>query len=63
MKEEKPLEKKIHISLPANVHQRLRVKCALKNTTLQEYVEDLIKEVTKDVVITPNRDRVSAQDG
>lgn len=35
-------EPKIHISLPSAVHKRLRVKVALEDTTIQEYVEQLV---------------------
>jgi predicted HicB family RNase H-like nuclease len=55
MKEEALPAKKIHIALSADVHQRLRVKCALEDKSLQTYVEKLIKDVTKDVEI-PKRE-------
>jgi len=51
MKEKALMEKKIHVSLPSSVHQRLRVKCALEDTTIQDYVEKLIAEETQDVTI------------
>ncbi len=51
MKEKKLTAKKIHIALTVDVHQRLRVKCALEDMSLQTYVEKLIKEVTEDVEI------------
>ena len=43
MKPEKPKERKIHVALPDDVHQKLGVKCALKDLTIQEYVARLIK--------------------
>jgi len=54
MKTNKPKERKIHVALPENVHQRLRVKCALDDATIQEYVSRLITEAVKDVVIAKN---------
>jgi len=42
MKNAKQKERKIHVALPDNVHQKLRVKCALEDVTIQEYVSRLI---------------------
>ena len=36
--------KKIHIRLPEDVHKKLRIKCAFKDVTIQEYVEGLVRE-------------------
>jgi len=35
--------RKIHINLSEKVHQKLRVKCALEDRTIQEYVAQLIE--------------------
>ena len=35
-------ERMIHIRLPADVHKRLRVRCLLHNTSMQDYVTSLI---------------------
>ncbi len=51
MKTEKSRERKIHIVLPEDVHKLLRVKCALNEVTIQEYVARLLKNSVKDVVI------------
>jgi predicted HicB family RNase H-like nuclease len=56
MKEKTLPAKKIHIALSAAVHQRLRVKCALEDVSLQTYVEKLIKEVTEDVEIPKSKE-------
>jgi len=40
----RPPIRKIHINLPEEVHQKLRVKCALEDVTIQEYVSSLIKD-------------------
>jgi hypothetical protein len=40
---------KIHVSLPAAVHKRLRVKVALEDTTIQEYVERLVSDAVRKV--------------
>lgn len=42
MKDKK--HKKIHIRLPEELHKKLRVKCAFKDVTMQEYVEGLVRE-------------------
>jgi len=34
--------RRIHVNLPEEVHQKLRVKCALEDMTIQEYVSRLI---------------------
>jgi len=49
LKEEKSNGRKIHVSLTEDVHQLLRVKCAIKNLTLQEYVSVLIEDDVRDV--------------
>jgi len=35
--------RKIHVNLSEKVHQKLRVKCALEDRTIQEYVAQLIE--------------------
>ena len=40
---------KIHVSLPGDVHKRLRVKVALEDTTIQEFVEQLVKDAVRRV--------------
>jgi predicted HicB family RNase H-like nuclease len=57
--------KKIHITLPEEVHRRLRVKCALEDITIQEYVSELISnDVTNiDLLVknaNPHRSKKSA---
>ncbi len=48
--------KKIHIDLPEDVHQKLRVKAALDNLTIQKFVESLIGNTVNDVEIkTPKK--------
>ena len=49
MKPEKPKERKIHVALPDDVHQKLRVKCALQDVTIQEYVSRLLALDVQDV--------------
>ena len=49
MKKAKPRERKIHVALPDDVHQKLRVKCALEDVTIQEYVARLIKANVEDL--------------
>ena len=49
MKNAKQKERKIHVALPDEVHQKLRVKCALEDVTIQEYVSRLIAKDVQDV--------------
>lgn len=46
--------RKIHITLPESVHQRLRIKCALEDLTIQDYVSSLISEAVRDISIVEN---------
>ncbi len=62
MKTEKSLECKIHIALSKDVHRRLRVKCALEDITLQDYVEGLLKCSVKNLKITNKNDLTVVQD-
>jgi predicted HicB family RNase H-like nuclease len=48
----RPSIRKIHINLPEEVHQKLRVKCALEDVTIQEFVERLIMESVDDVKLS-----------
>ena len=62
MKNAKQKERKIHVALPDNVHQKLRVKCALEDVTIQQYVSSLIALDVQDVelpVRTTNTKRES----
>jgi plasmid stability protein len=47
--------KKLHLNLPESVHQRLRVKCAFENRTMQDFVSDLIAKAVKDVQLPPTK--------
>ena len=49
MRNDRPKERKIHIALPEDVHQRLRVKCAVEDTSMQEFVAKVLARVVKDV--------------
>jgi len=44
MKNAKQKERNIHVALPDDVHRKLRVKCALEDVTIQEYVSRLIEQ-------------------
>lgn len=41
------MNKKIHINLPANLHKKLRIKCASLGISIQKYVENLIESKLK----------------
>lgn len=45
----KPKARKIHIALPEEVHQRLRIKCAIADVSIQDFVARLLAESVKDV--------------
>ncbi len=47
-------DRKVHIALSEDVHKRLRVKCALDDQTIQEYVSQLIEDSLKGVKIIDN---------
>lgn len=49
MKTAKLKERKIHVALPDDVHQKLRVKCALEDVTIQEFVSRLVALHVQDV--------------
>lgn len=49
MKNAKQKERKIHVALPDDMHQKLRVKCALQDMTIQEYLSRLIARDVQDV--------------
>ena len=41
--------RRIHVNLPEEVHQKLRVKCALEDMTIQDFVSDLIGKAVASV--------------
>ena len=41
---EKEKDRKIHITLPAEVHKQLRISCAVEDCTIQNYVANLITD-------------------
>lgn len=49
MTESKNRKRKIHIELAEEIHQKLRVKAALHDLSLQAYVEALIANSVQDI--------------
>ena len=47
----KRLKRKIHVDLPEDVHQRLRVKAALLDMSMQAFVADVVRTAVSDVVV------------
>ena len=47
--------RKIHITLSESVHQHLRVKCALEDLTIQDYVSEMISLAVQDITVMDNR--------
>jgi len=43
--------KKLHLNIPEEIHQRLRVKCALDGCTMQDFVSQLIADAVSDVLL------------
>jgi predicted HicB family RNase H-like nuclease len=43
--------RKIHVDLPEDVHQRLRVKAALLDMSMQAFVSDVVDRAVSDVVL------------
>lgn len=49
MQNDRPKQRKIHILLPQDVHRRLRVRCAVEDASMQEFVERLLTDAVRDV--------------
>jgi len=43
--------KKIHIDLAETIHQKLRVKAALEDVSIQKFVAGLISDAVKDIIL------------
>ena len=50
-KEPRSAVRRIHVNLPEEVHQKLRVKCALEDITIQDFVSELIGKTVANVRI------------
>jgi len=48
--------KKIHVDLPEEVHQRVRVKAALEDVSMQTLVARIVTEAVSDVVLPKIRE-------
>ena len=51
----RPPIRKIHVNLPEELHQKLRVKCALEDVTIQKWVAELIKRELQGVSIPADK--------
>ena len=56
-KHKTPTTKKIHIELPVEVHQQVRVKAALKGASMQALVSEIVARAVKDVVLPQHKIR------
>lgn len=56
--EVKPKRRKIHIDLPEDIHQKLRVKAALEDMSMQAFVGRLVAEAVVDITIPINSKNV-----
>jgi predicted HicB family RNase H-like nuclease len=50
-KKQMPVRRKIHVDLPEDVHQRLRVKAAMLDMSMQAFVTQVVKKEVADVVL------------
>jgi hypothetical protein len=53
--------RKIHILLPETIHQSLRIKCAVEDQTILNFVTALITEAVKDIKVV-NRNRTKLKE-
>jgi len=51
MTKAKAQTKKIHVDLPEDVHQRVRVKAALEDLSMQALVAEIVTQAVADVVL------------
>ena len=49
--EAKPRRRKIHVDLPEEVHQKLRVKAALEDVSMQAFVARVVAEAVKGIAL------------
>jgi predicted HicB family RNase H-like nuclease len=47
----KTRRRKIHVDLPEKVHQKLRVKAAIEDVSMQAFVARVVDEAVRDVVV------------
>jgi plasmid stability protein len=50
-KEGQSRRRKIHVDLPEEVHQKLRVKAALEDMSMQAFVARIVDAAVRDVVM------------
>ena len=51
MTKDKVQTKKIHVDLPERVHQRVQIKAALEDVSMQTLVARIVTEAVADVVL------------
>ncbi len=56
MTKEKAQTKKIHVDLPEEVHQRVRVKAALEDVSMQALVAEIVTKAVADIVLPKIKD-------
>jgi hypothetical protein len=52
--------RKVHITLPEEMHQRLRIKCAIEDVTIQEFVAHLIEKSLVSISMAVNDIKVQS---
>jgi len=57
MTKEKAETKKIHVDLPEEVHQRVRVKAALEDLSMQALVAGIVTKAVQDLILPQRKTR------
>lgn len=53
-------QRKIHINLPEEIHQQLRIKCAVNDVSIQEFVAEIISRSVSGVRVVESGDGKTA---
>jgi len=56
----KKQEKQLHVRIPAEVYRKLKVKCVYQDTSIQNYVANLIAESLKQYSVEEQPTKESA---
>jgi plasmid stability protein len=51
--------KQVHVNLPEEVHQKLRVKCAVENKSIQEYVAEIISRSVDGIEVVDKNKKIA----
>lgn len=51
------VQKKIHINLTEEVHRKLRIKCALEDSSIQEFVSEIITNSVRGIKVVESGEK------